>query len=130
MSMNNNDYRTNPARHRHYFGWAFLALFAVLGTVAVVSWLFYRPVPPYSGPYYYWFPFGGFFAIFWIIAIFWVARWFLWGGRWGYYYPSRHWRHYDSAYLILRERYAKGEITKEQYDQMIRDLQASDRQRL
>jgi putative membrane protein len=30
--------------------------------------------------------------------------------------------HESSALRILRERYARGEITKEQYDQMRRDL--------
>ena len=37
--------------------------------------------------------------------------------------PRRYWRYGDQAYYILRERYARGEITKDQLDQMMRDLQ-------
>lgn len=38
---------------------------------------------------------------------------------------SRPWRYrrYDPAMQLLRERYARGEITKQQFDQMARDLQ-------
>jgi putative membrane protein len=117
---NNNEYGTNNMRHHSYFSWIFLAFIAILGTVAIVSWFLYRPIAPY-----YWFPFGGFFfAIFWLFIIFGLGRWLFWGGRWGYHYPRRYyWRRYDSAFDILRERYARGEITKDQYDQMMRDLQ-------
>ncbi|MDG7042127.1 MAG: SHOCT domain-containing protein [Nitrososphaerota archaeon] len=37
--------------------------------------------------------------------------------RYGFGYSGREYR-------ILRQRYARGEITKEQYDQMLKDLQA------
>lgn len=82
------------------------------------------PMTPYYGyPFYGWwffFPFG-FFFIFFIIflvsrVIFWPWGWG-WGGRRGYY--SR----YGDAHEILRQRYARGEITKEQYDQMMRDIE-------
>jgi len=66
------------------------------------------------------FPFG-FFGFFWIFAVFWFIRWAFW--PWRGYGPRRYWRYSDQAYYILRERYARGEITKEQFDQMTRDLQ-------
>ena len=44
------------------------------------------------------------------------------GLGWGYQRRYGWWR-YDGASQILRERYAKGEITKEQFDQMMRDLE-------
>ena len=66
------------------------------------------------------FPFG-FFGFFWIFAVFWFIRWAFW--PWRGYGPRRSWRYGDQAYYILRERYARGEITKEQFDQMTRDLQ-------
>ena len=122
--MNENEYRG----HRHfYFGWAIIGFLAIIATITAISWIFFRPVP-YAGPYYF-FPFGGFFAIFWIIGVFFAIRWLFWGGfwggRWGYYPSRRYWRHYDEAYAILRERYAKGEITKDQYDEMMRNLQST-----
>jgi putative membrane protein len=54
-----------------------------------------------------------------------VARWFFWpwrgGGGGGGYYSYPHQQRVD-AESIVRERYAKGEITKEQFEQMLRDL--------
>src|SRR6266705_6274815 len=41
----------------------------------------------------------------------------------GWGYRGRYWRYQDQSYYIIRERYAKGEITKEQLEQMMRDLQ-------
>jgi uncharacterized membrane protein len=67
----------------------------------------------------------------WIVM--WLVRLLLWGA-WGtpYYYPhSRHYyRHYwaggpfgpDPAVEIARERFARGEITQEQLDQILRQL--------
>jgi putative membrane protein len=82
-----------------------------------------RPAPV-SGTYYpyFFFPFPLFF-IFGIFAFFWIVRWlvFPWRGGWGY--RGRYWRYQDQSYYIIRERYAKGEITKEQFEQMMRDLQ-------
>jgi putative membrane protein len=94
----------------------------------VLSWIF-RPVTIAYYPYGFgFFPFGLFFGFFWIFAIFWFIRWLFWPRRWGYgwgsgYYGRRYWGNEDRAYYILRERYARGEITKEQFDQMMRDLE-------
>jgi len=43
---------------------------------------------------------------------------------WGY--RSGYWTG-DDAYYILKERLAKGEITREQFEQMSRDLQEPER---
>lgn len=70
---------------------------------------------------YYWFPFPFFPLIFIpvIFLFFFGFRWFFWG-CWG-----RGWSYgqFDPAMIALRERYAKGEITKEQLEQMTRDLE-------
>ena len=102
--------------------WGFIALVALIGPVAAIG-LILRPA---VGTYY---PFGWgffpFFGFFWILAIFWFVRFLFWPWRWGgsRRYWGYGWGYGDRAYYILRERYARGEITKEQYDQMIRDLQ-------
>src|SRR2546428_943449 len=71
---------------------------------------------------YFFFPFPLFF-IFGIFAFFWIVRWLVFPWRWGWGYRGRYWRYQDESYYIIRERYAKGEITKEQFEQMMRDLQ-------
>jgi len=80
-----------------------------------------------SGPYGYYYPhpFFGFFFPFgffiFIFILFFAFRWlfFPWRGR----YYGRWWYHQGEAEEILRQRYAKGEITKDQFDQMMRDLE-------
>lgn len=50
-----------------------------------------------------------------------------WGWGWRGGYSRGYWRgqgYYGGATEILRQRYAKGEITKDQFDQMMRDLKA------
>ncbi|MCL4333381.1 MAG: SHOCT domain-containing protein [Candidatus Thermoplasmatota archaeon] len=59
------------------------------------------------------------FIFIWFIV--WIFRFVGWSSRsWKYY--SGWWGH-DEAMEILRERYAKGEISKEEYDKMMNDLQ-------
>jgi putative membrane protein len=108
------------SRPRHFFAWGIFVLLAVIvASVAVSAVLFAARPAPVAGTYY---PFPLFF-IFGIFAFFWIARWliFPWRGGWGY--RGRYWRYQDESYNLIRERYAKGEITKEQFEQMIRDLQ-------
>ena len=63
------------------------------------------------------------FIFIWIIV--WFARSIGWMSR-SYRYSSRNkwtWCDHDDALEILRERYARGEITNEQYDKMRGDLE-------
>jgi putative membrane protein len=73
----------------------------------------------------------GFMALFWvlvIVGIVLVLRALMMGGRMGHMGPGGHMGGMgmgggsERALSILHERYAKGEITKEQYDQMKRDI--------
>ncbi|HYK93578.1 MAG TPA: hypothetical protein VEY07_06010, partial [Thermoplasmata archaeon] len=68
-----------------------------------------------------------------IVVVTSVVRFALWG-LWGSPYPYRHWRHYyrhqmapfpygyDPAMGIARERFARGEITQDQYESIVRQL--------
>lgn len=77
---------------------------------------------PNSGWWFGW-PFFGFGWV--LIPIFFLfffgLRWFFWGG-WGWG-PGWYGHYYDPAMEALRERYARGEITKEQFDRLARDLE-------
>jgi putative membrane protein len=94
--------------------------------VALVALLFaalvhpyYTPtMMPYYGGWWFFFPFG-FIFIFFIIFV--VSRLIFW--PWGWGYRRGYWYHHDEAADILRQRYARGEITKQQLDQMMRDLE-------
>ncbi len=99
----------------------------VVGLFAFLTGLYSNgtatPSPAYYAPFFpIGFPWvGGIFSLF---FLFWAVSWFFrpWGWGWGYRRRYGWWR-YDGASQILRERYAKGEISKEQFDQMMRDLE-------
>jgi putative membrane protein len=112
-------------RRHSVLGWviASLVLVAVVAfIVALATRGFpYYPTTPYNGyPFFGWFffPFGFFFIFFIIFGVSRLIFW-PWGGGW----RRGYWNHYGDAREILRQRYARGEITKEQYDQMMRDLE-------
>jgi putative membrane protein len=105
----------------HYVPWVAVALLLLVGAV-VLSGIFLPP-RPYTGAYYPYFPFfgfGWFSGFFWIFIVFFALRWLFWPWRWG---RHSYWRYHDNAYYTLRDRYARGEITKEQFEQMMRDLE-------
>jgi len=98
--------------------------FVVIAVVAFFAVILFRGFPAGPGPYYgypwygwWFFPFGIFF--FFIFLIF-VSRLVFWPMGWGW--RRRYWYGYGDAREILRQRYARGEITKEQFDQMNRDM--------
>lgn len=101
--------------------WLFVGLgvmFALIGVGVLLAALEHgRYVTGYGfWPFgFFWFPWGLFFLVF--VFFWWIPRW-----GWGYY-GRRYWHHgYDPARSIARERFARGEISKDQYDQMLRDL--------
>jgi putative membrane protein len=107
--------------------WIFVPVLTAVALIAIligVSAYLYRSASVVTGffPWYGGSPFGWFFFIPVIFLVFFAFRWFFWGGNgWG------HWGYYgqysDSAMEILRQRFARGEITKNQFDQMARDLE-------
>ncbi len=122
------DLRSNRGPSRWWSLFPLLAIAAIVSTLIGLS-IYFRgyAAPPYYGAQYpEWFgwPFFGFGWIFiplFFIVIFFAFRWLFWGG-WGW---RRGWYggYYDPALETLRERFARGEITKEQFDSMAKDLE-------
>ena len=110
----------------HWIRLGFLLIFAVFVAAIIYFMLVVVPTIP-AGTVYPMYPFWGFGWIWMLLGLFLIfglLRFAFWGPRgWGGYY--RGYGGYggpNQAYHILRMRYARGEITKEQYDQMMRDL--------
>jgi putative membrane protein len=110
-------------RIRRIVGWGIIGLIVVIGLSIALS-LYFAPWRPggFDYPSFFPFHFGWLGTIFLIFIVILVARWlFFWPWRGGGYYSYPHQQRADAA-SIVRERYAKGEITKEQFEQMMRDL--------
>jgi len=94
-----------------------------IGTVVVAGVALWWALPRVR-PGGYWFPVGGVLLILLVVWVsMWVIRIALWSSRRGRYanagYPGR--RH-DPALRIARVRYARGEISREQYEQIVDGL--------
>ena len=97
-------------------GLVLLALVAILLTMAFRPY-YYPTMMPYYGGWFF-FPFG---FVFFIFIVFALSRLLFWPWAWGW--RRSYWHHGDEASEILRQRYAKGELTKEQFTQMMKDLE-------
>lgn len=119
--------RYDPQPSRRWL-WLPLVVAAVVIAGITGAWLLAWPTAPAyaQGAYlWWWFPFPWLFVVP-AFLLFFVLRWLLWGG-WGWGWGRYRWGYGDPAVEILRERFARGEITKEQYDSMMRDLKGSRR---
>jgi putative membrane protein len=119
-------------RVRRFVGWGVFGLIVLVGVSIIASLLFFGPRS--SGIFYPFFPafffpfhFGWLGGIFIFLVFFLIARWIFLPWRNGNM-SSSYWEHRgdNSAHNILKERYAKGEITKEQFEQMMLDLKRSE----
>jgi putative membrane protein len=111
-----------------YPRWTLIPLLAVaaLATVSIGLSLYLHTAasPPYVDSLFFGWPFFGFGWFFIIPVIFLVFigfRLLLWGS-WGWGGGRDYGRYDDSALETLRQRFARGEITKEQFDQMKKDI--------
>ncbi len=104
-----------------------LILISAIVVLAIVSFYYVRPASAFGDyPFYGGFPFGWFFFVPVVFLIFFVFRWVLWGG-WGWGWGRRWYygRYYDDdrALVVLKERFARGELSKEQFEQMTKELE-------
>ncbi|MEM3191099.1 MAG: SHOCT domain-containing protein [Candidatus Parvarchaeota archaeon] len=115
---------------RRMFWYGLTVLFILIGIAVVVGAIFYQ--------HNFYYTFTGWIALVWnivgvLIGLFflflfiWVILWFARSVRWISRFPrftgqDWGWWDCDGAMEILRERYAKGEITKEQFERMMEDL--------
>jgi putative membrane protein len=120
----NTDGNERPHRGMR-FGWLLvcLILLAILAfVIALTVRVFFPPAttPYHDGRFFlfFFFPFG---ILFFCLVVFAIVRLIFrpWGGG----YRRAYWRHHGEAAEIVKARYARGEITKEQFDQMMRDLE-------
>jgi putative membrane protein len=106
--------------------WVLVAVvaIAIVAVLTIVSWWYLASSAPSSTgrPDAYWgyFPFGLLFVLFVAFFLVRVAFWTSYRGRGS---GGRQYRYGHRARAILAERYARGEISREQYQQMLRDLQ-------
>src|SRR5580700_9088017 len=105
---------------RRRLGWALVPVLVVAAFVATAigASLYFGGGPVQGYGWWPWAPFGWFFFIPLLFAAFFVLRFFFWGWWGGPRYYGE-----DSAMQVLRERFARGEITREQLEQMRKDLQ-------
>jgi putative membrane protein len=115
MNSTNREFR----RARPIWVWIPLIFVAGLASIFAIAY-FLGAFPGSSYPPFYYFPWRIIFPIFFFGLFFFAFRW--WG--WGYWWRSGGYHHVP-AMEVLRERFARGEITKEQYEQMRKDLEAS-----
>ena len=92
-------------------------LLPFLASARMMGWNGYGMMGGYGS----WFGWGGAIIgfIFWVLVIILIVaivRWALKGGR------HMRWEGKDSAIEILKERYAKGEIKKEEFEEKMKDL--------
>jgi len=125
-------YGAPPPSHRYRWVIVGVAIVLVIAVALLLLYAFvWGPGPATGGPYPYRFGlFGGAFALFFLLlVVFFVVRVVFWATRVGRYpRGGRGWGGGpgygpDRPAMVARMRYARGEITREQYDQIMTDLE-------
>jgi len=112
----------------HPMRWVWIGLgvlLVVFGGLWLLGGVWLLPYYGYGMPMIRWgFPLGVFGFIVAVVFIMMIVRLALWGSWVGHrrYYRYHGYYGESRAEEILRERYARGEITKEQFDQMMQDI--------
>ncbi|MGI0132725.1 MAG: hypothetical protein ACREDK_06515 [Thermoplasmata archaeon] len=117
-------YPSPPHEHRHELAIVVGILLGLIATAFLLA-IFLRPEVMRAPSVV---TFGGLWALFWLLVVFlfviWILRASIRGLTGSYHGPRRYGRHFgmDPATQIVRERFARGELTRDQFDQMMRDL--------
>lgn len=120
-----NPYGPGPRRYRRRTNWVAIVVALVLIAVVVALLVLLLESTPSSSPGLFGRYDGlGLFGIFFVlILVFFLVRVAFWGARAGRRGGGGYAGDYeDPAKAIARRRYARGEITKEQYDELVRNL--------
>jgi uncharacterized membrane protein len=117
-------------RMRGFIAWGMLGVIIIIGVSIVASLvLLGQRSSAMFNPFFFhaFFPFhfGFLVPIFLIFVIFLLARWIFWPWREQSSHSFTSQCH-DNAQSMVKERYTKGEITKEQFEQMTLDLKRAD----
>ena len=125
--MNDQQWR----RARGFIAWGVFGLIIIVGVLIIAFLLVFGARSqgtfyPFFPAYFFPFHFGWLGGIFLILVVFLIARCVFLPWRNGNQTSPYSQHHDEGAYSILKERYAKGELTKEQFQQMMLDLKRSD----
>jgi uncharacterized membrane protein len=106
-------------RTRQIGTWIFLTLVIMVVTSFVVLSALHEVAYPFGYFPFFFFGWWIFIPVFFFVAFFLLLRCWGWGNWWrsGWYY--------DSAMEIVSQRFARGEITKDQYVQMRKELEGA-----
>lgn len=99
-------------------------LFAVAVVILLLGWTGVILLPPFGGtypPFWLVFPLG--FVLVWVVVILGIRPW-RWRNSWGW---GREWLPLPDPGSVVRVRFARGEITKEQMTNLLRDLDETSR---
>ncbi len=110
------------ARPPRLWPWILIPAVIAIASFAIIGFLTFGAGGPYPWPWWGFFPWFPFVGIWIFLGFLFLFGFFRWGaGPWGW---GHGWDHADrdNSRTILRERYARGEITGEQLDEMQRDL--------
>ncbi len=118
-----------PRRRIRWVPIVIAGLFVVVALILLLVLLYPASFGISTGSSARYYPFGGVLFLFFILIIgFFIVRVAFWGTRMSRY-QQRYGRGNGGNYgmnrpaMVARMRYARGEITREQYDQIMQDLQ-------
>jgi len=94
-----------------------VAFVAVVAVIVVGVSLHFKPSAPQYYGWWPWAPFGWFLFVPLFFVAFFALRFLWWGGWDSDWYGGE-----DSAMQVIKERFARGELTTEQFEQMRKDL--------